>query len=194
MPKGVYPRSEETKQRLAAMATTARKGKKSTPKLTCSKGHSLSGDNILKEGSRIRCKTCKRETCNNWSTAHKDKVREKSKKWSKANPDKTRILRRNKVLSQYGLTIESVEAMLNEQDSKCANPGCLATSPGGRHHTWHVDHDHKTGKARGLLCNTCNVGLGMLGEDENRILGLIKYLRRYEENTCLDEVTGQSLE
>jgi hypothetical protein len=60
--------------------------------------------------------------------------------------------------------------------------------------TWHVDHDHKTGKARGLLCNTCNVGLGMLGEDENRILGLIKYLRRYEENTCLDEVTGQSLE
>jgi hypothetical protein len=40
----------------------------------------------------------------------------------------------------------------------------------------HVDHDHKTGKVRGLLCNTCNTSLGLLSEDKNRITGLITYL------------------
>ena len=84
--------------------------------------------------------------------------------------------------------------MFLKQGSKCGNPGCPATEPGGRHGTWHVDHDHKTGKARGLLCNTCNVGLGMLGEDENRILGLIEYLNWYKENTCSEEGIGPSLE
>ncbi len=41
-----------------------------------------------------------------------------------------------------------------------------------------VDHDHKTGKVRGLLCLTCNMGIGYLKESIDNLLSAIKYLER----------------
>ena len=41
-----------------------------------------------------------------------------------------------------------------------------------------IDHDHKTGKLRGLLCHQCNVGLGNFKDDINRMLNAILYLSR----------------
>lgn len=68
----------------------------------------------------------------------------------------------------YKMTPE--EVIILYSDATCANPGCSST------YQLHVDHDHKTGKVRGLLCNTCNTSLGLLSEDKNRITGLITYL------------------
>jgi hypothetical protein len=48
--------------------------------------------------------------------------------------------------------------MLKDQGNKCAICGSL--SPGKKETSFHVDHDHETGKVRGLLCELCNVGLG----------------------------------
>ena len=45
-----------------------------------------------------------------------------------------------------------------------------------------IDHDHETGDIRGILCGDCNVSLGKLRDDENRILGLYNYLRNYNGN------------
>lgn len=52
---------------------------------------------------------------------------------------------------------------------QCENTGCTNTK------RLHIDHDHATGKVRGMLCSTCNTSLGMLGEDIERILGLAEY-------------------
>lgn len=66
--------------------------------------------------------------------------------------------------------------MLVAQGGQCANGGCKATVPGGRG-TWHVDHDHLTGKVRALLCNACNTALALQGDgyDNDRIVGLYEY-------------------
>lgn len=87
---------------------------------------------------------------------------------------------RRYVLKKYGLTIEAADEMFNRQGRKCANPGCPATEPGG-HGTWHVDHDHLTDRVRGLLCSSCNMGLGLLKDSEDRILGLVEYLKQSRE-------------
>lgn len=43
-----------------------------------------------------------------------------------------------------------------------------------------VDHDHATGAIRGLLCDSCNVGIARLGEDPGRLHAAAEYLQRYE--------------
>lgn len=73
----------------------------------------------------------------------------------------------------YGLTLAQYDAMVVRQGGKCA--ACeYPPKPG---HRLHVDHDHSTGKVRGLLCHGCNVALGLM--DENPLL--IQQLAHYAE-------------
>lgn len=71
------------------------------------------------------------------------------------------------IKSKYGLTRIEFELMLVSQDSKCAI--CKSKTE------LVVDHDHTTGKVRGLLCRRCNFVLGIL-EDEEFIEAANRYL------------------
>lgn len=73
----------------------------------------------------------------------------------------------------YGLSPEQYEAMLDESGGRCAL--C------GREAKLHVDHNHETGKVRGLLCVTCNTGLGKLKVD--RGIALLRQAISYIENS-----------
>lgn len=44
-----------------------------------------------------------------------------------------------------------------------------------------VDHDQKTGKPRGIICDSCNTGLGRFKNGENLLEDAMEYIRRYEE-------------
>lgn len=92
----------------------------------------------------------------------------------KANKDRYRNNARNR---RYSLTSEKIAEMLAEQDNKCAI--CREEFTG----TPRVDHDHnccpKTscGKCvRGLLCNQCNAGIGMLKDSQDIILRAAEYV------------------
>jgi predicted nucleic acid-binding Zn ribbon protein len=75
----------------------------------------------------------------------------------------------------YGLTPEQYAVMLADQEDRCAI--CRVDLPGGKG-GWHVDHDHGTGRIRGLLCHRCNLGLGNFQDDANRLQAAYDYLMR----------------
>jgi hypothetical protein len=60
-------------------------------------------------------------------------------------------------MRKYNVTRADYDAMLAAQGGHCA--ACPKTVPGGRGAYFHVDHDHQTGKVRGLLCHLCNTAL-----------------------------------
>lgn len=81
-----------------------------------------------------------------------------------------------RLLALYGITLEDYEKMLESQNGGCAICGRVPT---GR--ALHVDHDHKTGLVRGLLCHSCNHAIGRRGfnDSSEKCLNAAAYLSKY---------------
>ena len=78
---------------------------------------------------------------------------------------------------QYKLTPEDYEDLLCECDAKCMICGCSAKEHKARTGRFLVvDHDHMTGKIRGLLCATCNRGIGLLQDNPSLLTKAATYL------------------
>ncbi len=83
------------------------------------------------------------------------------------------------LLKTYGITEADYDALIVAQGGKCAI--CQTSNPmvrSGADARWHVDHDHDTGKVRGLLCFRCNSGLGHFDDDQTRLKQAIEYLAK----------------
>ena len=74
----------------------------------------------------------------------------------------------------YGISADDFNMLLEAQDHQCAI--CFTTNPGGKSGRFNVDHDHKTGKVRGLLCKSCNIALGEVGDNIHTLKNMIEYL------------------
>ena len=74
-------------------------------------------------------------------------------------------------LVKHGLSIDDYESLLS------IVPGCAICGelPKDKY-ALHIDHDHKTGRVRGLLCNSCNTGLGKLGDNVAGLRAALEYL------------------
>lgn len=77
---------------------------------------------------------------------------------------------------EYGLSADEYLAMLEAQDGRCAICRGEPHTQNGRQARLSVDHDHVTGKPRGLVCHNCNRAIGLLGDDPARALALADYL------------------
>lgn len=98
-----------------------------------------------------------------------------------ANPEKAKQQDWKYYLKKtFKLTPEEVDAMWKAQDGECANYGCQTKLEKGKSGAC-IDHDHKTGKIRGILCRTCNLALGHAKDDVVVLSGLIAYLRKHNE-------------
>lgn len=136
----------------------------------CVNGHDYTPENtrLVVQGSYTR------KVCRKCAAAS---ARRSTKRFRERDPEGYKQASRNRqVKAKYGITWEERQALLAEQGNKCANPACPNTEPGGQWNEWHIDHDHKTGEVRGLLCNGCNVALGILDDSPTRIRGLADYL------------------
>jgi hypothetical protein len=80
---------------------------------------------------------------------------------------------------RYGMAPEDYESMSAAQGGVCAICGRAESRVArGRLLRLAVDHDHRTGRVRGLLCAECNVGIGKLGDSPDRLRAAAAYLER----------------
>lgn len=108
-----------------------------------------------------------------WREKNREKNREYQRKHREANPT---LHWQYQLRDKYDLTLDQYHEVEASQNFRCAI--CDTDEPGGRGR-WHVDHNHRTGKVRGLLCQACNLMLGH-GRDSTRILTRgIEYLERH---------------
>lgn len=100
----------------------------------------------------------------------REKERQRTRKWQHSANGKSH--RKQRGLATYGLTLSEYELLLKQQDNVCAICKQICTS--GR--ALAVDHDHATGKVRGLLCGNCNIGLGKFKDNEALVQAALVYL------------------
>ncbi len=105
-----------------------------------------------------------------WREKHLEVRRNNYARRKKENPERESEKARIYLLKQYNLTLDDYNKMAQSQDFKCQicrNEEFL-----------HVDHDHNTGKVRGLLCRKCNTGLGLFQDSDEFLQLASEYLRR----------------
>lgn len=76
---------------------------------------------------------------------------------------------------EYGISVDTYNVMMSSQGNKCAICGCGDWAARGKRA--HLDHDHGTGKVRGILCHSCNIAIGLLSDSANTAYSAAVYLR-----------------
>lgn len=104
------------------------------------------------------------------------------KTWQQKNRSKER---RRTLLRFYGLTPEQFESLWEVQEGRCKickklPPAKLIIRRNQLHTALQVDHDHKNKIVRGLLCGSCNRGLGFFFDDPDLLIAAAAYLKSYD--------------
>lgn len=105
-----------------------------------------------------------------------------TRRWEKENPEKHRasVLRRRIRMLGLGDILNTIVKLVGEY--RCC-PLCKRKPEQSR---MHIDHDHRTGKFRGLICQSCNIGLGHFNDDPSVLVLAVRYLNRFKkEQSCL---------
>ncbi|QWY83978.1 endonuclease VII [Microbacterium phage A3Wally] len=116
-----------------------------------------------KDGLFYRCKEC--------NSAH-------VKKWQQSNPDywktqkgRSEVIALQRRARTYGITVEEVRLLMAETHCEICDTEIVGHK--------NIDHDHATGKVRGVLCGPCNRALGIFQDDEAVLQKAIDYLKKH---------------
>lgn len=148
------------------------------------------GREHLPPGRRADCIPCTsinvKKKFESLSEEEKEERRYSKRKWHYGNPEKSRERAKRGHLKQYDLTLEQYEEMLKTQGGVCLlckKPETLKSVSKNKIITRSlaVDHCHKTGRVRGLLCGKCNKALGLFNDSTELLSKAISYLRNVKE-------------
>lgn len=126
---------------------------------------------------RNACRICLQKQEKQYYEKNKGELLKKYAVWRKKNSDRIHIRdihRKNKYIH---IDADTYQQILAEQNGRCAI--CNSRS----NMRLAVDHCHETGKIRGLLCRTCNGGLGLFGDSQERLNGAARYLAEFYRNS-----------
>jgi len=141
-------------------------------------------DKYSKDGLTFRCKSCRNEQYNDYykKSPEKQKNKNDSQKINRLifyNSERGVLSSRRAHLKRnFNLDIKDYDKLNASQNGLCAI--CNEPETYYRNKVLSVDHDHETGRIRGLLCNTCNRALGLLKDNKNVLINAIKYLEKHE--------------
>jgi len=121
-----------------------------------------------KDGLQWTCKPCAKK----YYQIHKIKILENCKKCKGTEKSKLGA-RKNSLKNKYGITLKQYDDMFEWQNGVCVICGNININ--GRRLC--VDHNHETGKTRGLLCDHCNHLIGQAKENIDILCNAIKYLK-----------------
>ncbi len=115
-----------------------------------------------------------RERAKKFAQENPDKLKKYQKTWKERHPEKRALYTRNSRIRAYGISPEKYYEMLEQQGHRCAI--CPAKS---KNRAMSIDHNHRTGKVRGLLCDGCNLSLGHI-ERKDFLEKALLYLAKYK--------------
>jgi hypothetical protein len=143
-----------------------------------------------KDGLQCTCNYCRKE----YRLKNKEHIRLKNKEhhkknakqkikratlWNKEHPDRRRIIiKKDNYKRRYGLSLEDKQALIDNQNGTCAICNKYLNSSDKAC----VDHCHTSNIVRGILCNTCNSGLGMFKDSQENLKSALKYLKKHQKN------------
>lgn len=154
-------------------------------KTHCKHGHPRTPDNVY--SSNGGCIVCNRtsvvqwnkenpgrkaERERKWREKNKEYDKERQRQWTKENPERRRAIT---ISSQTGLDKELVYQYLLDRKDVSVCDICQQEWITGI--SLHLDHDHETGKIRGLLCGNCNRGLGVFKDSVKFLELATEYLK-----------------
>lgn len=161
------------------------------------------------------CRPCKNAQNRDYERRHAEKVAADRRAWNEKNREKVRArnlasyhryaeTRRARarevyradpgtraakhadhVARKYGISRVQYDALLLAQGGACA----LCARPPGASRRLAVDHDHETGRIRGLLCTQCNTAIGRFGDTAEGVQRVLDYLKE-RRGPCLSVVAG----
>lgn len=166
---------------------------------SCSKCGSVDADfykdKNFKDGFRSICKSCDKLKATKWNKVNKEahanhelkyrtlnpkQMKENKQKYVKENPAS---IKNSALKYTYGIGLEEFNLLKSQQNNCCA---ICATNEKDLDVKLCVDHCHKTGKIRGILCTRCNLALGFIKEDIEALQKAINYLKDSNEQDSPD--------
>ena len=129
---------------------------------------------------QVYCKVCKNDEQRRYRQEHPEYSARKTAEWRQEHrEDVLSGLRRAHLKRLYGLSEQEYLALWDAQHGVCA----ICYMPCKTERRLSVDHNHKTGRIRGLLCQRCNHVLGLMDESPDRLRRAALYIETYTEDS-----------
>jgi len=147
---------------------------------------SFNKNKTRKDGLNGHCKSCFNLYCEKNASVLSDKKKQyKKENWDRIKVENKEYVQKHiltikekvknrRLKTLYGISRKEYDLMHLDQENLCAI--CLSFK-----FVLDVDHDHKTGKVRGLLCGHCNRGLGLFMDNPLLLKEALNYLKKYEQ-------------
>jgi hypothetical protein len=125
---------------------------------------------------RNRCRGCDSRYAREHRRQDPQKSQATKRRWEEANPAKHQRSLLRRAARGLGLDPDEVLAHYDAHDGRCDVCNRLPSEVVSRFKRLTIDHCHKTGRFRGLLCSNCNFAIGLAGDDPERLGAMATYL------------------